>query len=158
MKTKGWDRLNWSLTVLIVRRRKCSPTTMRNILYSEVTSLILFSPLFPKLRMSGLDAEMPDRSNGAISLLPLSTKDKDGRSKEENHKLLNGNSTDSADWVNWIRIFIFLSCKLIFFFVISMLLIFFVRLGNPQRVRTQVNGKIVEDGKAVHNDTLINGA
>lgn len=68
--------------------------------------------------------EMPDRSNGAILLLPLSTKDKDGRSKEENHKLLNGNSTDSADW----------------------------------RVRTQVNGKIVEDGKAVHNDTLINGA
>jgi len=41
---------------------------------------------------------MPDRTGGAASLLPLSTKEKD-RSKEENHKLLNGNSGDTADWV-----------------------------------------------------------
>ncbi|KAK4392277.1 Phosphatidylinositol:ceramide inositolphosphotransferase 2 [Sesamum angolense] len=39
--------------------------------------------------------ELPDRSNGAAALLlPLS---KDGK-REENHKLLNGNSGDSADW------------------------------------------------------------
>nr|DAD28367.1 TPA_asm: hypothetical protein HUJ06_029835 [Nelumbo nucifera] len=39
--------------------------------------------------------ELPDRSNGTSSpLLPLSTKDKD-----EHHKLLNGNSGDTADWV-----------------------------------------------------------
>ncbi|RVX06093.1 Phosphatidylinositol:ceramide inositolphosphotransferase 1 [Vitis vinifera] len=43
--------------------------------------------------------ELPDRSNGSASLLlPLSTKDKDSKTKEENHKLLNGNSGDPADW------------------------------------------------------------
>ncbi|OIV89607.1 hypothetical protein TanjilG_15802 [Lupinus angustifolius] len=42
--------------------------------------------------------ELPDRSSAATSLLPVSTKDKDGRTKEENHKLLNGNSGDPADW------------------------------------------------------------
>ncbi|MED6161117.1 Phosphatidylinositol:ceramide inositolphosphotransferase 1 [Stylosanthes scabra] len=42
-------------------------------------------------------AELPDRSIAAATLLPLSTKDKDGRTKEENHKLLNGNSGDPAD-------------------------------------------------------------
>ncbi|XP_054785142.1 phosphatidylinositol:ceramide inositolphosphotransferase 1-like [Prosopis cineraria] len=42
--------------------------------------------------------ELPDRSNiAATLLLPLSNKDKDGRTKEENHKLLNGNSGDPAD-------------------------------------------------------------
>uniref|UniRef100_A0A5B6ZQJ3 Putative phosphatidylinositol:ceramide inositolphosphotransferase 1 n=1 Tax=Davidia involucrata TaxID=16924 RepID=A0A5B6ZQJ3_DAVIN len=40
--------------------------------------------------------ELPDRTSGAaVSLLPLS---KDGRTKEENHKLLNGNSGDPVDW------------------------------------------------------------
>ncbi|KAF6161006.1 hypothetical protein GIB67_007647 [Kingdonia uniflora] len=43
--------------------------------------------------------ELPDRSNGTSSqLLPLSNKDKDGRTKEEHHKLLNGNSGDTTDW------------------------------------------------------------
>ncbi|XP_020101221.1 phosphatidylinositol:ceramide inositolphosphotransferase-like isoform X1 [Ananas comosus] len=42
-------------------------------------------------------AEMPDRATGSSPLLPLSMKEKDGRSKEELHKLLNGNSVDSAD-------------------------------------------------------------
>ncbi|XP_052172594.1 phosphatidylinositol:ceramide inositolphosphotransferase 1-like [Diospyros lotus] len=37
--------------------------------------------------------ELPDRTNAAL-LLPLS---KDGRTKEENHKLLNGNSGDPLD-------------------------------------------------------------
>ncbi|CAM0883579.1 unnamed protein product [Alopecurus aequalis] len=49
--------------------------------------------------------EMPDRTNGS-SLLPVSTKDKDDRTKEEPHKpekdelhkLLNGNTVDSTDW------------------------------------------------------------
>ncbi|CAK7333611.1 unnamed protein product [Dovyalis caffra] len=40
--------------------------------------------------------ELPDRT--ASLLLPLSTKDKDSKTKEENHKLLNGNSVDPADW------------------------------------------------------------
>nr|KYP47402.1 hypothetical protein KK1_030932 [Cajanus cajan] len=70
--------------------------------------------------------ELPDRTNiAATMLLPLSTKDKDERAKEENHKLLNGNSiVDPADW----------------------------------RQRTQVNGKILEDGHAHHADTAMNGA
>ncbi|KAA8518972.1 hypothetical protein F0562_016254 [Nyssa sinensis] len=63
--------------------------------------------------------ELPDRSGGGMLLLPLS---KDGKTKEENHKLLNGNSGDSVDW----------------------------------RMRTQVNGKISEDGNAVHVDTVMN--
>ncbi|KAK2972249.1 hypothetical protein RJ640_014307 [Escallonia rubra] len=64
--------------------------------------------------------ELPDRSGGSALLLPLS---KDSRTKEENHKLLNGNSGDATDW----------------------------------RLRTQVNGKILEDGKTVHVETVING-
>ncbi|XP_038686509.1 phosphatidylinositol:ceramide inositolphosphotransferase 2-like isoform X2 [Tripterygium wilfordii] len=69
--------------------------------------------------------ELPDRTSGAGTLLlPLSTKDKDTRTKEENHKLLNGNSVDPSDW----------------------------------RPRTQVNGKIVEDGNPIHADTAKNGA
>ncbi|KAK9291017.1 hypothetical protein L1049_009200 [Liquidambar formosana] len=47
--------------------------------------------------------ELPDRSSGIGSLLlPLSTRDKDGRTKEENHKLLNGNSGD--DWRQRVQI------------------------------------------------------
>ncbi|EEF34524.1 conserved hypothetical protein [Ricinus communis] len=43
--------------------------------------------------------KLPDRTSGAASLLlPLSTKEKDIKNKEENHKLLNGNSVDPADW------------------------------------------------------------
>ncbi|XP_068649878.1 phosphatidylinositol:ceramide inositolphosphotransferase-like isoform X2 [Aristolochia californica] len=38
--------------------------------------------------------ELPDRTTG----LPLSTKDRDGKSKEENLKLINGHSVDSTDW------------------------------------------------------------
>ncbi|KAK3037479.1 hypothetical protein RJ639_031973 [Escallonia herrerae] len=64
--------------------------------------------------------ELPDRGGGSALLLPLS---KDSRTKEENHKLLNGNSGDATDW----------------------------------RLRTQVNGKILEDGKTVHVETVING-
>ncbi|KAJ0088698.1 hypothetical protein Patl1_31748 [Pistacia atlantica] len=68
--------------------------------------------------------ELPDRNSGSSPLLlPVSTKDKDGRTKEENHKLLNGNS-DPSDW----------------------------------RPRTQVNGKIMEDGNGVHVDSAMNGA
>lgn len=62
--------------------------------------------------------ELPDRTSAL--LLPVT---KDSKSKEENHKLLNGNSGDPAEW----------------------------------RPRTQINGKIVEDGKTVH-EVVINGA
>ncbi|KAK8458091.1 hypothetical protein SEVIR_3G303400v4 [Setaria viridis] len=41
--------------------------------------------------------ELPDRSAGSASILPVSTKDKDTKLKEESTRLLNGNSGDSAD-------------------------------------------------------------
>ena len=43
--------------------------------------------------------ELPDRSVGYTSVLPVSSKDKDTKLKEENTRLLNGNSMDSADRV-----------------------------------------------------------
>jgi hypothetical protein len=47
--------------------------------------------------------ELPDRSiAAAATLLPLSNKD--SRTKEENYKLLNGNSGDPADRVWQIRL------------------------------------------------------
>ncbi|KAG5554038.1 hypothetical protein RHGRI_011792 [Rhododendron griersonianum] len=46
------------------------------------------------LILTCINAELPDRSGGAALLLPLS---KDGRTKEENFKLLNGNSGDPID-------------------------------------------------------------
>ncbi|EYU41807.1 hypothetical protein ABFS83_10G024700 [Erythranthe nasuta] len=65
--------------------------------------------------------ELPDRSNGSATLfLPIT---KDNKTKEENHKLINGNSGDSADW----------------------------------RPRTQINGKIMEEGNVVHVEAVING-
>lgn len=43
-------------------------------------------------------SEMPDRSIGSSALLPVTAaKEKDGKTKEENLKLLNGNSLDSLD-------------------------------------------------------------
>ncbi|KRX86527.1 Phosphatidylinositol:ceramide inositolphosphotransferase [Trichinella patagoniensis] len=38
---------------------------------------------------------MPDRSGGSPPILPLSSKEKESKAKEENQKLLNG---DAADW------------------------------------------------------------
>ncbi|CAB4305339.1 unnamed protein product [Prunus armeniaca] len=76
-------------------------------------------------------AELPDRTNGAASLLlPLSTKDKDSKNKEENHKLLK----ESPETL------------LIGFAVIM------------QRQRTQVNGKTLDDVNTVHVDATMNGA
>ncbi|KAL9429378.1 hypothetical protein AB3S75_031234 [Citrus x aurantiifolia] len=43
--------------------------------------------------------ELPDRTSRNLPLLlPVSGKDKEARTNEENHKLLNGNPVDSADW------------------------------------------------------------
>ncbi|KAJ4969810.1 hypothetical protein NE237_002909 [Protea cynaroides] len=63
--------------------------------------------------------ELPDRTNASLSpLLPLNSKEKESKTKEEHHILLNGNSGDATDW----------------------------------RQRTLVNGKILENGHAVHGD------
>jgi hypothetical protein len=56
--------------------------------------------------LANISAEMPDRTNG-VPLLPLSTKEKEIRLKEEKdsklkdefHKLLNGNHGDPTDRV-----------------------------------------------------------
>ncbi|WOG92559.1 hypothetical protein DCAR_0311831 [Daucus carota subsp. sativus] len=61
--------------------------------------------------------ELPDR--GAAALLPVS---KESRTKEENHKLLNGNAGDPTD----------------------------------RRLRSQVNGKVVEDSNTLLSETVLN--
>ena len=65
---------------------------------------------------------MPDRTSGASLLLPLTSKDKDSKNKEENHKLLNGNSGDPTDRVQWI---FFLSFFFFFFFSLFFIIIIF---------------------------------
>ncbi|KAL8094239.1 hypothetical protein AgCh_035942 [Apium graveolens] len=62
--------------------------------------------------------EMPDRGAAAV-LLPVT---KDSRTKEENHKLLNGNAGDPTD----------------------------------MRLRSQVNGKGVEDSNTIISETVLN--
>lgn len=103
-----------------------------------------------------IHTELPDRS-GAALLLPLS---KDSRTKEENHKLLNGNSGDPTDWVLINGVFYlvfhishcFFCSSLSFSLVLTLFTAVFV-----QRLRTQVNGKLQEDGNTVHVDTAMNG-
>lgn len=41
--------------------------------------------------------ELPDRLAGSASVLPVSVKDKDSKLKEENSRLLNGNTVDASD-------------------------------------------------------------
>ena len=62
-------------------------------------------------------AEMPDRTSGASLLLPLTSKDKDSKNKEENHKLLNGNSGDPTDRVQRIFFLSFFFFFSLFFFL-----------------------------------------
>ncbi|XP_039145475.1 phosphatidylinositol:ceramide inositolphosphotransferase [Dioscorea cayenensis subsp. rotundata] len=48
--------------------------------------------------------EMPERTGVSQPLLPMSAKGKDSKSVEEQHKLLNGNSADNADWRQRIQL------------------------------------------------------
>ena len=86
-------QLGWTLTViqslLIIASRK--HYTVDIVVAWYTVNLVVF---FVEKKLQ----EMPDRT-AATLLLPLSTKDnKDGRNKEENHKLLNANSVDPSDW------------------------------------------------------------
>lgn len=72
---------------------------MGHFLYFEFTSIIVFLAYQLTVDLLCFHTEMPDRSGGSTTLLPVSVKDKESRSKEELHKLLNGNSVDSADRV-----------------------------------------------------------
>ena len=72
---------------------------------------------------------MPDRTSGASLLLPLTSKDKDSKNKEENHKLLNGNSGDPTDRVQrifFLSFFFFFS--LFFFYIIIIIIIFYLNV------------------------------
>ncbi|KAG5095293.1 hypothetical protein JHK84_050881 [Glycine max] len=88
-------QLGWTLAVcqslLIIASRK--HYTVDVVVAWYTVNLVVF---FVEKKLE----ELPDRTNAAAALLlPLSTKDnKDGRTKEENHKLLNGNGVDPADW------------------------------------------------------------
>ncbi|KAL9247135.1 hypothetical protein vseg_020599 [Gypsophila vaccaria] len=92
--TKRWiKQLAWLLAVvqslLIIASRK--HYTVDVVVAWYTVNLVVF---FVDSKLP----EMPDRSSGGASLLlPLSNKDKDSRNKEENHKLLNGNSVDTTD-------------------------------------------------------------
>ncbi|RWR81565.1 phosphatidylinositol:ceramide inositolphosphotransferase-like protein [Cinnamomum micranthum f. kanehirae] len=104
------------LSLLIIASRK-HYTVDVVVAWYTVTLVVFF-----------VDKKLPELSDRTIGnqspLLPLSAKEKDSRSNEEHHKLLNGNSVDSID----------------------------------RRQRTQVNGKIVEDGNTIHADTGMNGS
>lgn len=83
----------WSLAViqsfLIVASRK--HYTVDVVVAWYTVNLVVFF-LDKKL------PELPDRTSGNSPLLLPLSKEKESRTKEENHKLLNGNSIDSADW------------------------------------------------------------
>ncbi|KMT05892.1 hypothetical protein BVRB_7g165500 [Beta vulgaris subsp. vulgaris] len=121
--TKRWiKQLGWLLAVfqslLIIASRK--HYTVDVVVAWYAVNLVVF---FVDKNLP----EIPDRSSvGASLLLPVSNKDKDSWNKEENHKLLNGNSVDPMD----------------------------------RRQRNGMNGKIMEDGLAVHShsESAINGA
>lgn len=102
-------------------------------------------------------AEIPDRSSvGASLLLPVRNKDKDSWNNEENRKLLNGNSVDPMDRVcrsfesrfGWLLGMMYFADRCSRYFEIM------------QRQRNGMNGKIMEDGLAVHShsESAINGA
>ncbi|KAL0010018.1 hypothetical protein SO802_005126, partial [Lithocarpus litseifolius] len=69
------------------------------VLAFSVASQILRIFTFYSTQLPGPNnhCQMPDRTSGASLLLPLTSKDKDSRNKDENHKLLNGNSGDRTD-------------------------------------------------------------
>ncbi|GAB4856834.1 Phosphatidylinositol:ceramide inositolphosphotransferase 1 [Ancistrocladus abbreviatus] len=93
--TKRWlKQLSWLIAVaqslLIIASRKHYSVDIIVAWYTVNLVVFFVDKQLP---------EMPDRSTvGASLLLPLSTREKDGKTKEENHKLLNGNSGDAVDW------------------------------------------------------------
>lgn len=88
----------------------------------------------------------------------MSLKEKEGRTKEENHKLLNGNSIDTADWVYFlINNHLNKHCFQTFLSSSKAQNINFIHHIFYQRPRAQVNGKILEDSNG-HIDTTMNGA
>ncbi|KAH7314523.1 hypothetical protein KP509_21G006300 [Ceratopteris richardii] len=96
--SKRWiKQLAWSLAVilsfLIVASRKHYSVDVVVAWYT--VNLVAF---FVDKQLH--DAEVSDRSlNGGSPILPSTTKDKDGQTKEELHKLMNGTNAEiSSDW------------------------------------------------------------
>lgn len=96
--SKRWiKQLAWALAVvlsfLIVASRK--HYTVDVVVAWYTVNLVVF---FIDKHLHDVDVGERN-SNGGSPILPLNTKDKDGQSKEELHKLINGNSTEvSSDW------------------------------------------------------------
>ncbi|XP_020572219.1 phosphatidylinositol:ceramide inositolphosphotransferase-like [Phalaenopsis equestris] len=85
--------LTWLMAViqslLIIASRKHYSVDVVVAWYT--TSLVVY---FMETKLT----EMPDRTNGSQPLLPAVAKEKQDKSKEETHKLLNGNAVDVLDW------------------------------------------------------------
>ncbi|XP_030503449.2 phosphatidylinositol:ceramide inositolphosphotransferase 3 [Cannabis sativa] len=93
--TKRWiKQFAWALAViqslLIIASRK--HYTVDVVVAWYVVNLVAF---FVDNKLP----ELPDRSIGSTTpqLLPLSTRDKDSRNKEEHQRFINGNSADTTD-------------------------------------------------------------
>ncbi|KAL8152750.1 hypothetical protein V2J09_010510 [Rumex salicifolius] len=127
--TKRWiKQLAWLVAIvqslLIIASRKHYTVDIIVAWYELHQWLKLSKSSNPTDFICCFNTEMPDRSSGVASLiLPLSNREKDGKAREDTHKLLNGNSVESVDW----------------------------------RQRTQMNGKSMENGHAVHPDSAMNG-
>ncbi|MCO5572383.1 hypothetical protein L7F22_026136 [Adiantum nelumboides] len=97
--SKRWIKeLAWILAVvlslLIVASRKHYTV---DVVVAWYTVNLVFYVVDKQLH----EADFSERNSGGLPLLPLSTKDKDGQSKEELHKLINGNGAGldaASDW------------------------------------------------------------
>ena len=124
--TKRWiKQIAWlvavALSLLIIASRK--HYTVDVVVAWYTVNLVVY---FVDRQLSEEGTERSG-SGGSLPLLPSNGRDKDSRTKEEHHKLMNGNSGaglgDSPDW----------------------------------RQRMQVNGKLLEDGSPILTDIVMNG-
>ena len=94
-------------------------------------------------------------SSGGSTLLPSNTKEKDSQSKEELHKLMNGNGAgiDAAtDRVCLLKCF----CR--FITNVLTVLLTYILTFSIQRQRMPANGKIIDDGNPTLNEIVLNGS
>jgi hypothetical protein len=67
------------------------------LIFVDVSSLCRYTVNLVVFFVDKKLTELPDRSAGSASVLPMSVKDKDSKLKEENTRLLIVNSVDAAD-------------------------------------------------------------
>ncbi|KAJ7540285.1 hypothetical protein O6H91_10G007700 [Diphasiastrum complanatum] len=125
--TKRWiKRLAWAVNVvlglLIIASRKHYTV---DVVVAWYTVLLVF--YFVDRQLSGY--EITERSAGVVSpLLPSNMKAKDGRSKDESQKLMNGHMGSTMG-----------------------------DLASETRQRTPINGKISDEGNSTTSDLALNG-